>query len=35
MKQLKMLMIGNSFSEDKVRYVYDIEYDAGIEKVIV
>ena len=35
MKQLKMLMIGNSFSEDTVRYVYDIAYAAGIEKVIV
>lgn len=28
-------MIGNSFSEDTVRYVYDIAYAAGIEKVIV
>lgn len=35
MKQLKILMIGNSFSEDTVRYVYDIAYAAGIENVIV
>ena len=24
MKELKLLMIGNSFSEDTVRYVYEI-----------
>ncbi len=35
MKELKLLMIGNSFSEDTVRYVYEIAGAAGIEKINV
>jgi hypothetical protein len=35
LKSLKILAIGNSFSEDGLRYVYQIAKDAGVEKVVL
>ena len=32
-KSLKVLAIGNSFSDDAMQYVYEVATDAGIEKV--
>ncbi len=35
MKKLSLLMIGNSFSEDTVQYIYEIAHSLGIEDVNV
>ena len=34
-QSIKILAIGNSFSEDAVEYLWDIMHDAGIEEVII
>ncbi|VEU81211.1 DUF4886 domain-containing protein [Haploplasma axanthum] len=32
---LKVLAIGNSFSEDATRYLYDIAHDFGVEEIVI
>jgi len=34
-QSIKILAIGNSFSEDATQYLWDIMHDAGIEEVVI